>query len=617
MSLKDKDMDKLYSASAEDLSFDYNQGYWDEFADQLLGAQEADKPELSDVEIDSMYSASAAGLVFESKPEYWNEFSTSLRDFETDSNLSDSEIDGLYTTIAASLAIDYKPNYWNEFNASLPNVAPIESVLSDTEIDGLYAASTAGLAFDYKGDYWTDFNESFNGDVVLADTGIDEMYQNSSNDLSFDYRSSYWEEFKSRLRRKRRPDFLWFATAYSFVGIIGMMLFMNESYVNEPNKLVAETNKVENSNVNGRNSNSNKLNEAKNISNTSNDNTPSLVNDSKLTALNPEVNQNGNQRVHPVFGGVNSGGIVSVENPTNTEIDSVDPIIENSNNPIVVPSNPIDPTNVLVVTPETNGVNDLRTAVSSQNVEDNQLANEEVERTELPQLPVVQMPLTSLDNSPLAWSLSYLPKRPFLVGYFQGLGGLSQSLITPSDENSYSYGLGLGMELHHRNFTYTLGANGIIENHSDLILNRTAKVYGFGSDVYKFKIDYQQMYTLEGYFGVGYSLGKHTINLGVRPSFVLSTKVRIEEIGSSTTVFATDNNYNDSRSVYGFMDGIHRIGVKPTIGYSFNLTPTISLGGTVGVELMQSINEDFVNGMNNRLPFDGQIYFRKTFSFRR
>ncbi|NRA13068.1 MAG: hypothetical protein HRT57_14050, partial [Crocinitomicaceae bacterium] len=81
--------------------------------------------------------------------------------------------------------------------------------------------------------------------------------------------------------------------------------------------------------------------------------------------------------------------------------------------------------------------------------------------------------------------------------------------------------------------------------------------------------------------------------------------------------FTSDNDYNDSRDTYGNTEALHRFGIKPTIGYTFKISPSFSLGANIGVELMQSINEDYINGVNNTLPFDGQIYLRKTLSFRK
>ena len=622
MSLTDKDIDNLYSASAEGLSFEYNENYWEEFNSQLSDTQETS---LSDSEIDSMYAASAAGLGFDYNENYWDEFNSQLPETK-EASLSDAEIDSMYAASAAGLGMDYKPEYWNEFNSSLPDALPKEEVLSDEAIDSLYAASAASLAFDYAPKYWSDFNESFTGDAVLSDSGIDNLYQESSEDLSFNYQPSYWEEFKRRLRRRRRPDFLWFATAYSFVGVMGVMLFMNDGGVLESSQLMADTARVGNSIPSTGTSDTranNLVNPGKNgISTEAINNIEAKAENG--THINGSNNPSAGQQGNPVPVNVNvQPGLTVITEP-------LDPTqLMNPTLPVVVmiePIDPIDPADPLVtepIRPETNGgINPVVELVSTESPEE-RLAVVERERIDLTGRPSTLFALNTPDKtlqilSPAPPVPNFaMPSRAFVIGYAQAFGGLSQSLVTPSVQNSYSYGVGVGIEVHKKNLTYTFGLNAILENHNDLVLNRIVNIYGQGRQDFKFTIDYQQMYKLESYLGLGYNLGRHNLNVGVRPSFVVSSKVRIEEIGTSSTEFASGNDYDESRYVYGFMDGIYRFGLKPTIGYSFNLTSSLKLGGTVGIEVMPSINENFVNGMSNRLPFDGQLYIRKTFSFKK
>ena len=612
MKWTDKDIDKLYSESSERLAFEYKKGYWDEFDAHLSKVQDADgaKAPLSDTAIDSMYAASSAGLVF-----------------------------------------DYKNDYWNEFNASLPNGAASDSpkpALTDVEIDAMYAAGAAGLVFDYKDSYWKDFNASFPTDAVLSDNGIDQLYQESAGDLAFEYKPSYWEEFKGRIRRQRRPDFLWFVTAYSFAGVLGVMAFMNANSVTDSKTVTADSNKIETRNNKVSNSQSKVENPTK---------SGSSVNLAQSS---------------PVNSGGNVDGILSL---SGTTLPVGSPVIE----PIVLTNMPVvqtpveepvliqtpitlstPPTNVILIgqdlntlsidpntsTPSTNGAprnvnlvepientanpatlngsesNIPEDVIASQPLSVDQLATAETtveteEEFRLTYSSQDPLDLSSSLQAPLPGSPLMCNRGAFAVAYIQGTGGLSQSLVIPSDQISNSFGVGIGMEVHKANLTFNFGVNALVENHDDLVLNRTAKVYGFGSDVYQFKIDYKQMYTLEAIIGVGYNLGRHRIDLGVRPSFVMSSRVHIEEVGSSTTEFAFDNDYNESRDLFGFMDGLHRFGVKPTIGYVFKVSPSISLGGNIGVELMPSINEGFINGVNNTLPIDGQIYIRKILTFRK
>ena len=193
--------------------------------------------------------------------------------------------------------------------------------------------------------------------------------------------------------------------------------------------------------------------------------------------------------------------------------------------------------------------------------------------------------------------------------YVNAFGGLSQSLVTPSSAITTSFGLGLGAQFQKGRFTFTTGVNGVWSNHKDLILSRSAKVYGFGSSEYNYQFKYKQIYSLEAELTVGYKMGRHWINAGVRPSIVIGTKVGISE---------TINDQNSiDRNEYGYVDGLKRFGIKPMLGYSFDITPSIKLGVNVGVEIMKKIDNGYLEGESNRFPVDGQIYLRKSINFKR
>jgi hypothetical protein len=145
-----------------------------------------------------------------------------------------------------------------------------------------------------------------------------------------------------------------------------------------------------------------------------------------------------------------------------------------------------------------------------------------------------------------------------------------------------------------------------MSNYSDMLLSREAKVYGFGSELYRYNLEYKQTYSLEGVFTVGYKLGRHTISIGCRPSYMMNSRVIINQQGPQGI---------ERNDVYGFMDGLNRFGIKPMVGYSVNLSHGLVLGINVGAQVVQAVNEEFVNGQNSQLPIDGQIYLRKSIRF--
>jgi hypothetical protein len=226
---------------------------------------------------------------------------------------------------------------------------------------------------------------------------------------------------------------------------------------------------------------------------------------------------------------------------------------------------------------------------------------------EIDRLPLKELEKTQINKDLMSQTFPPPPPaKPTL--YVEANGGLSQSLITPSDQLSYSFGVGVGTQLQRGKFQFTLGVNGILSNHNDIVLNRQAKVYGFGSTVTNYTINYQQIYSLEAVLSVGYTMGNHTVSIGCRPSFIVGSKVGYN---------ALDNYDNEERTlVYGYMDGLSRLGIKPMIGYAFNVTPGFVVGLNLSAQVMNSVNEDYIDGVNNTLPIDGQIFLRKTISFK-
>jgi hypothetical protein len=65
------------------------------------------------------------------------------------------------------------------------------------------------------------------------------------------------------------------------------------------------------------------------------------------------------------------------------------------------------------------------------------------------------------------------------------------------------------------------------------------------------------------------------------------------------------------------MNGVNRLRVKPTIGYTFKVTPRLSIGGTIGSEMRSSIDDEYFDKSTNRFPIDGEIYLRKTLRFKK
>lgn len=428
---------------------------------------------------------------------------------------------------------------------------------TDEKIDELYRNRSNDLSFDYKGEYWEDMSSMLPATSVVnpevSDVQVDQMYTESAASTKFTYKPEYWQTMEAMLPQRRRPDFLWFFASFLFLGFFGVLPFVNAD-------------------INGKNEIQNAL---------------STRNKQTIESSSPDSNEN------------------------------------NLNSESTVTPFEWDPSSLVIDFPIGDFSNFNMPTCGGVIYDDQQFfpgigwVNDQNVNTEKGAVDV--LPLKAIEEDER--SLANYPNIPHKVsstvtGYLQAVGGLSQSLVSPSDALSYSYGIGLGAEFQNKNWSLGLGVNGIVSNHNDIVLNRTAKVYGFGSEIHQYKIDYKQLYIIEGNIELGYRLNKHKIKIGVRPSYALSSKVKVDE--PSMNLASTDNEVVYSqRSVYGFMDGLNRFGLKPTIGYAYSITPSIELGLSIGVQLRPALNSDFIEGQNNKFPLDGQLYFRKSIDFRK
>ncbi len=522
---------------------------------------------------------------------------------------TDENIDKLFQQNAEKASFEYKPEYWEAFNATLPN-AQSPSDLNDAELDALFKESADAIPVHYKNEFWEEFSASLPIMVAteeVTDGEVDALYRASAQDLAFEYKPSYWNEMVALLNRRRRPDLLWFGLSGIFATLILGMMFFPQHPLTVPNMTATVD-------VNGQNIPLATYINGQLTSETEHT-TPETTTNILLAA-----NSNGTNHQSSASNGTvltvdtNNGAVIEVgASQTNGTPAQTGNAPENGATTSHVGNN-VSTRIPRKGLPEFGMVqNPIRMTSNERQAEENdvtlpnELAPKEIEALATNETTgsILPIPLPKAQNSARV--------QP----YIQGIVGLSQSMITPSDDHSYSYGLGMGIQTHQRNFTFTTGINVLLENYNDLHLSRSAKVYGFGSDLYQFDLHYKQLYTAEFDFQIGYNWRRHQFNLGVRPSYTFGSRVDVAESSLTSQNGQMVENSMTRTEVYGFMEGIQQWGVRPTIGYAFNFPGNWALGATFSVELLPAINEEFINGVNNRLPLDGQLYLRKNFNFKR
>lgn len=502
---------------------------------------------------------------------------------------TDNDIDKLFQDSAGKASFEYNPEFWEEFSASLPVSASVSN-MTDAEVDALFKADAEKNAFTYKPEYWNDFTASL--PLILpteevTDAEVDELYRESSRQLSFKYKHSYWEEMAAMLRSRRRPDFLWFGFSgiFAVALIYGILtpqspLGANFDFVSELTEKMAPSE-----------------NQA-------------------LTAQNGSANQE--KIEHAGY------------NTSSNELDGNGTSLKANNTQKKTTINNSDLTNnqqeIIADTKSANGDSQQGTPLQKKAWMKSFIVTKDIISPKTRESETYDAPShlnalsisTEMETGTLTpWSPPGVRNDAQFSIYAQVIGGISQSSITPSEFMSNSYGIGAGVVINKRNWTINLGSNVLVENYNDLLLTRSAKVYGFGSDLYRFDLHYKHLFVTELDLSLGYNLGRHRFNVGLRPSFAFSSEVDINETSITSSQGEMIENEEKRTSVYGFMEGVNRFGVKPMIGYAYYFKGNWTLGANLGVELLPAINEEFINGTNNRAPLDGQLYIRKNFNIRK
>lgn len=399
-----------------------------------------------------------------------------------------------------------------------------------------------------------------------TDDEIDKLYQTGAAGSQFEYKAEYWREMEAMLPiQKKRGDALWFFFSALILGLLLTSVFIQEPLaLNGDETLLADTRTFED-----------------------------------VTTEQSTI----------------ASETIDAEKPNGWENESTSTAVPHDEDDWKSMaqreiSNPIHPTT------RTDESSESVKPIDQQKAELNRSDNGELKSIDVGALETRSLELTSiatLQEQSHPWDNAKINTVALNGMFVQLLGGVSQSMVDPSTGWSNSYGAGIGYNLEKGRFILYAGLNGLISNHNDLELTRSVKVYGFGSEVYTYNIDYQQLYLLEGNIELGYLLGRHELKAGVRPSYVFSSRVRVSETAIADQSFTSEEH----GSYYGYMDGLKRIGLKPTLGYAYRIRPDLQVGMNIGVQLLQGVNEDFVEGKNNNLPIDGQLYLRKTIRFRK
>lgn len=451
---------------------------------------------------------------------------------------------------------------------------------SDEELDKLFKDSADKLSFEFKPEFLDEFDaarSSIDQGAVSGSDEVDLLYQNSASQLSFEYKDAYWQEMQNFLPSKRQPDFLWWVTA-----TILMVALLGGKFITPSIHQLFKEQKGSVAVLKRTGNNHPAIQDQ-----------TSLLSNSEMIPTDHVVNG-----TLPIKKIPNTENIIRKENV----LSAFDPKLN-----LAKEIGASEARNIVSDEDLLNGSNKVE-----KNIQENEIRskndNEEVASLEPRSLDMTE-PNRDFNELSII-DLGHNMQLPMGVSYFVEVnGGLSQSLVTPSDRISSNLGLGLGMQFQKGRYSLLTSLYGQISDHSDLLLTKEAKVYGFGSNVYRYTLKYTQLYSIEANISMGCRLGRHQIFAGVRPSYIVGTKVGVS--------LHEEEVQMDRQTEYGNFTGIKRFGLKPTIGYAYDLPRNFTIGLNLGIQTMQSVDEDFIDGTNRKMPIDGQLFLRKTINFRK
>ena len=441
-----------------------------------------------------------------------------------------------------------------------------------------------------------------------TDEEIDDLFREGAKTQSFEYDNAYFSEIEAALPvNGKGKDFLWLGTALVFVAVLTTGYFVNS---NGKNTFNTESNQLAHLELNE--------NEKRTAAETT-------VNGEALTGNQAELIVNtvsGSSAAASSVGAITNNGTSAAASTNEKGVETNTGATQSMYD--LATRNVRSKTNSSVVDKSALELSKTTSATVSAGKQSLIKLRNDSKVGDQHKFDFVRTPITAgldvnaanlldqeIDQNLQASALPVLGElRPKAAFFVELNGGMSQSLVTPSEYTSRSFGGGVGVESYLGNFSLTTGLNVKISDHQDLVLTREAgKLYSYGSTIGVDQYDFNKLYSIEMPISLGYNLNKHNFNIGVRPSLLIAGQMKHEVYGNGELMRSNEST--------GLIDGGLKIfGLKPTVGYAYRMNQWM-IGANIGVQLMQSVEEQYIKGMNNPFPIDGQIYIRRTIRLRR
>lgn len=410
-----------------------------------------------------------------------------------------------------------------------------------------------------------------------TDEEIDKVFEEASKQQSFEYRQEYWKEFEKQLpvNKSKRPLAWWIA------GNMFLAIFIGWTIAESLHgKIAVKENNLKAHVPHG----------------TLSEKVGEKTVGQKVKAFENHVFQ-----------------VVEKESPNyemNIDVQSTAPIL-----PIDRKSNEFSPfvsaiEANLMLDERKNGNNhtdsesqfvrfDEQAGISSKQTENNSAPNMEVRPLE-----------SSFYDASLIPSNLGLSKPNRIKLYAEVNGGVGQGWMSSKEASrsvNGTVGLAAGISLPLSKFNVNVGLGFQATKFDDLKIKERTKIYGFGSSILENTYQFNSIYAVTLPVQIDYSLGRHTLALGLTSSVNLFSRLkRTEEVDGIQTA---------NRSGIAKVDLFSKVRLEPTVGYSFAVNENMNIGLRIGMNVIQPIQSDRFVGTPIKLPMHGQVYLMRKFNF--
>lgn len=406
------------------------------------------------------------------------------------------------------------------------------------------------------------------------DEEIDMLFGEAADQQVFEYRPEYWKDIEKQLpinKNYKRPLWWWSASVF-VVSFLGLMFV--EFPENKENNDLSESNRSTRSNST---TTKRELNYKRIVSSI----------ESKVSA-----------------GFVKSKGIQNEKFNESNVTKSADMDNEDLYDEVktIEFKNSKTPNSIGIEEEDISGLTQIDKANERFNIENSFLKND---------LCLSLRTIVYLKPTPqLLTSKNENLKAKLSTFYIEFNGGIGQSWSKQNEDfrsvNGFT-GLSFGYSFPINRFLITSGIGVQATKFNNLEIMDRTKIYGFGSSILENSYEFSLIYSLSIPIGIHYIKGRHSFNAGINTSVNILTRLK-----HSQNIDGNRTLYSSGVSGVSFFN---RFGLQPAVGYSFYINEKTQFGARFQLQLIEPLKSNRFIGTHQKIPFDGQIYLRRTLDF--